>query len=99
MLANKFVDLENDTIVKHTAAGITTGSTLGNTYTTPAPTTTTNNNLTAAINLLVANQQALYQHIAPLSQHMAVMLLQVQHLLQARVFPVPNTTPFYVLPT
>jgi hypothetical protein len=98
MLANKFVDLDNNTIVEHTAAGVTVGSTLGNTYATPAPTVMTNNNLTLAINLLASNQQALYQHIAPLSQHMAAMLFHEQPSLQARVFPSPNTRPFYVLP-
>jgi hypothetical protein len=30
---------------------------------------------------------------------MAAMSFQMQPLLQARVFPVPNTTPFYVPPT
>ncbi len=93
MLANKFVDLDNDTIVKQTAAGVTAGSTLGNTYATPAPMAPTNNNLTLAINLLAANQQALYQHITPLSQQMAEMLFHVQPSLKARVFPSPNTTP------
>ncbi len=73
MLANEFNDSDNDTIVKHTAAGVTTGSTLGNTYATPAPATTMSNNLTLAINFLAENQLALYQHIAPLSQHMAAM--------------------------
>ena len=58
MLANEFVYLDDDTIVEHMAASVTTGSMLGNTYTMPAPITTMSNNLAAAINLLVANQQA-----------------------------------------
>ncbi len=97
MLANTFVDSDNNTIVKQTAAGITAGSTLGNTYTTPAPTAPINNNLTSVINFLAANQQVLYQHIAPLSQHMDGMLFQAQPSLQAQVFPLPTTMPYYVL--
>jgi hypothetical protein len=96
LLANKFVDSDNDTIVKQTAAEVTAGSILGNTYTTPALTApSTNNNLTLTINSLAVNQQALYQHIAPLSQQMAVMSFHAQPSLQARVFPLPNTTPYY----
>jgi hypothetical protein len=99
MLANKFVDSDDDTIIKHTAAGVTAGSSLGNMYATPALTMTMNNNLTPAINLLVANQQALYQHIAPLLQHMAAMSFHAQPLLQARMFPAPNTTHIISLPS
>ncbi len=98
MLANKFVDLDNDTFVEHTADGVTAGSMLGNKYATPAPMRMMTNGLTSAINLLAANQQALNQHITPLLQHMAVVSFHVQPLLQARVFPTPNTTPYYVPP-
>jgi hypothetical protein len=99
MLANKFIDSDDDTIVKHTAAGITAGSMLGNMYAKPAPMTTMNNNLMLVINSQAANQQALYQHIAPLLQHiMATMLFHAQPLLQVHVFPSPNTTLYYVPP-
>ena len=50
----------------------TTGSTLGSTYqasTVPAE-------LAAAIQTIATNQQALYQHVAPLSQQMAAMAFQ-----------------------
>jgi hypothetical protein len=57
--------------VTHTAAAATTGSTLGNTYQT-APASTPQE-LTTAINMIVANQQSLYQHIAPLLQQMAAL--------------------------
>ncbi len=99
MLANEFVNLEDDMIVKHTTAGVTTGSTLGNMYATAAPTTVTNNNLTEGINFLAANQQALYLHIDPPLQHMAAMLLQAQPSLQTGMFPAPSTMPLYLLPT
>ncbi len=56
-----------DTTVTQMAASATTGSTLGNTY----QATAIPPELTAAINRIVANQQSLYQHIAPLSQQMA----------------------------
>jgi hypothetical protein len=82
MLANEFVNSDNDTIVEHTAASITSWSMLGNMYATPAPTTPTNNDLTSAINFLAENQQALYQHIAPLSQQVAAMLFHEQPSLQ-----------------
>jgi hypothetical protein len=56
-------------------AAATTGSTLGSTYqTTPS---NVPHELAMAINTLAANQQLLFQHIALLTQHMAVMLLQV----------------------
>ena len=52
----------------------TTGSTLGLTY--QASTSTVPTELAAAIQTIAANQQALYQHVAPLSQHMAAMSFQ-----------------------
>jgi hypothetical protein len=61
------------------AVAATTGSTLGNTYqasVVPAE-------LTAAINMIVANQQSLYQHIAPLSQQMATLSFKEQPATQA----------------
>ena len=47
----------------------TTGSTLGQTYHAP----TVPDELAAAIRTIADNQQALYQHIAPLSQQMAAL--------------------------
>ena len=55
----------------------TTGSTLGATYqasTVHAPTVPTE--WAAAIQTIAANQQALYQHVAPLSQQMAALSFQ-----------------------
>ena len=71
---NAFVDNDDSSVdTAHTAAatvtGGTTGSTLGNTYqasTVPAE-------LAAAIQTLAANQQALMQHVAPLTQQMAAL--------------------------
>ncbi len=54
------------TMVTHMAAVATTGSTLGNTYQT-APASTPQEH-TTAIDMIVANQQLMYQHIAPLLQ-------------------------------
>ncbi len=51
-----------DTTVTQMAAAATTGSTLGNTY----QATAIPPELIAAINMIAANQQPLYQHIAPL---------------------------------
>jgi hypothetical protein len=72
-------DSSADTTVTHTATAATTGSTLGNTYqasVVPAE-------LTAAINTIAANQQSLYQHIAPLSQQMAALSFKAQLATQA----------------
>jgi hypothetical protein len=68
------LDVGNDTsnantMVTQTAAAITTGSTLGNTY----QATAIPPELTAAINTIAANQHSLYQHIALLSQQMAAL--------------------------
>ena len=51
------------------SAGSTTGSTLGSTY----QASTVPTELAAAIQTIAANQQALYQHVAPLSQQMAAL--------------------------
>jgi hypothetical protein len=98
MVANKFVDSYDDTIIKHMAVSVTAGNTLGTTYATPALTMTMNNNLPSAINLLAANQQASYQHITPLLQQMAAMSFHAQPSLQAQVFPLSNTMPYNVPP-
>ncbi len=50
----------------------TTGSTLGSTY----QASTVPTELAAAIQTIAANQQALYQHVAPLSQQMAALALR-----------------------
>ena len=60
------VDTANTTV---TVTAATTGSTLGSTYqasTVPAE-------LAAAIQTIAANQQALFQHVAPLTQQMAAL--------------------------
>jgi hypothetical protein len=61
-------------MVTQTAAAVTTGSTLGNTYqafVVPPE-------LTAAINTIAANQESLYHHIAPPLQQMAELSFQAQ---------------------
>jgi hypothetical protein len=83
--------------ITQTAAAATTGSTLANTYAMPAP-APTDHNLTTAINLLAANQQALYQHIALLLQHMAAMSFNMQPPMPRCTFPAPHMTPFHVPP-
>jgi hypothetical protein len=55
----------------------TTGSTLGSTgLTSTVQTSSVPKELAAAIQTIAANQQALYQHVAPLSQQMAAMAFQ-----------------------
>jgi hypothetical protein len=54
------------------AAAATTGSTLGTTYQALVFLA----ELATVINMIAANQQALYQHIAPLTQQMAAMSYQ-----------------------
>jgi hypothetical protein len=72
----------NDTtLITQMVAAATTSSTLGSTYQT-APSTVPHE-LTTAINTLAANQQLLFQHIAPLTQHMAAMLLHAKQPTQA----------------
>ena len=70
---NAFVgDDESSVNTVHTAAtvtGVTTGSTLGNTY----QASTVPTELAMAIQTLAANQQALLQHVAPLAQQMAAL--------------------------
>jgi hypothetical protein len=67
-----------DATVTQRVAAATTGSTLGNTYQATVPP-----ELMAAINTIAANQQSLYQHIAPLSQQMAALSFHVQPPMQA----------------
>ncbi len=69
-----------DTTLTQTAAAATTGSTLGNTY----QATVVPPELMAAINMIAANQQSLYQHIAPLSQQIAALSFQAKPPMQAR---------------
>jgi hypothetical protein len=78
---------DTNTMVTHTAAVVTTGSTLSNTY----QASVIPPELTAAINTIVANQQSLYNHIAPLLQQMAALSFQRQPPTQARqpVFQAP----------
>jgi hypothetical protein len=90
------LDLNNDTTVMQMAVAVTMGSMLGNAYTTPAPPSTMTNQLTLAMQLLALNQQVLYQHIAPMLQHMAAMNFHAQPLLQPHVFPAPHTTTFHM---
>ncbi len=76
-----------DRTVTQMAATVTMGITLGNTYQAfviPPE-------LTAAINTIMANQQSLYNHIAPLLQQMAALSSQAQPPTQARqpVFQAP----------
>jgi hypothetical protein len=68
-----------DTMVNQMAGAATNGSTLGNTY----QATAIPPELTASINRIVANQQSLYQYIAPLSQQMAALSFHVQPPMQA----------------
>jgi hypothetical protein len=69
------------TTIAQTAAAATTGSALDSTYqTTPS---TVPQELMTTTNMLAANQQLLFQHIAPLTQHMAAVLLQARQPMQA----------------
>jgi hypothetical protein len=81
-----------DTIATQVAAAAATaptvGSTLGSTY--QASTGGVTSELTTAIQTLAANQQALYQHVAPLTQQMAAMSYQPGTARQ-NVYPPPNT--------
>ncbi len=70
------------TTIMQTAAAATTGSTFGSTY--QATPSTVPHELTTVINTLAANQHLLFQHIAPLTQHMAAMLLQAWQPTQLR---------------
>jgi hypothetical protein len=73
-------DISNaDKTVMQTAAAATMESSLGNTY----QASVIPPELTAAINMIAANQQSLYQHIAPLSQQMAALSFQEQPPTQA----------------
>jgi hypothetical protein len=60
------------TVTQVVATATTTGSTLGATY----QASTVPSELATAIQTIAANQQALYQHIAPLTQQMAAMMYQ-----------------------
>jgi hypothetical protein len=55
-------DSDNDTTVTQMAAAATVGSTLGNTYATPAPLSTMTDRLATAMQSLPINQQAILQH-------------------------------------
>jgi hypothetical protein len=94
MLANGG-NLDNDTTTgTQTAALVTMGSMLGNTYATPAQEMAqvmTSPELVPVITSLAVNQQALLQHMAAMSFH-------AQPSLQACTFPAPDTTPFHVPP-
>jgi hypothetical protein len=65
--------------VTQTVTAATTGSTLSNTYQASFVPI----ELTVAINTIAANQQSLYQHIAPLSQQIAVLSFKAQPATQA----------------
>jgi hypothetical protein len=94
---NNTADKSTAVTITQTTAAATTGSTLANTYATPAP-APTYPQITSAINSLSANQQALYQHIAPLSQQMAAMSFNTQPPTPRCTFTAPHLTPFNVPP-
>jgi hypothetical protein len=75
------------TVTQVAATATTTGSTLGATY----QASTVPSELATAIQTIAANQQALYQHVAPLTQQMAAMTYQ--HGTQAHLFPYQTTPP------
>ncbi len=86
------LDSDDDTTMTQMATAATVGSTLGNTYDTPAPPSTMTDQLVLAMQLLAINQQAILQH-------MAVMMYQAkQPLLQPCRFPAPHATPFHMPP-
>jgi hypothetical protein len=98
ILANGGKDTNDDrTVITITqmATVATMGSTLANTHAMPAP-APTDHNITLAINYLAANQQALYQHIAPLLQQMAAMSFNMQPPMPRCMFTVPHLMPFNV---
>ncbi len=86
------LDSDDDTTVTQTAAAATVGSTLGNTYTTPAPPSTMTDQLASAMQSLAINQQEILQHKA------AMTYQANQPLLQPHRFSAPHTTPFHVPP-
>jgi hypothetical protein len=67
--------------ITQTLAAATTENRLGKTHSMPSAHT---HNLGTAINLIAANQQALYHHISPISQHIAVISFHAQQPCQAR---------------
>jgi hypothetical protein len=86
------LDSDNDTTMTQMAAAATVGSTLGNTYTTPAPPLTMTDQLVLAMQSFAINLQAILQH-------MAAMTYQAnQPSLQPCGFPAPHATPFHMPP-
>jgi hypothetical protein len=77
------VDTVATQVAAPTLTATTTGSTLGNTY----QASTVPTELAAAIQTIAANQQALYQHVAPLMQQMASMSYQQRQPTNATVGP------------
>ncbi len=86
------LDLDNDTTVMQTAVATTVGSTLGNTYATPAPPSIMTDQLTSAMQLLAINQQMMPQHMAAMAYHAN------QPSLQPHGFTAPHATPFHMPP-
>ena len=68
---------------------------MGNTY----QASTIGADLTTAIQTLAANQQALYQHVAPLSQQMAAMSFQQGTQTQQNLYSAPPLNNSFVVPT
>jgi hypothetical protein len=86
------LDSDDDTRVTQTAAAATVGSTLGNTYATPAPPSTMTDQLMLVMQLLTINQQAMLQQMAAMTYHAN------QPSLQLRGFPAPHAMPFHMPP-
>ncbi len=83
--------------ITQTAAAATTGSMLANTYATSAP-VPTDPQIALAMNSLAANQQALYEHLATLSQQMSAMSFNTKPPTPQCTFTAPHLTPFNVPP-
>jgi hypothetical protein len=86
------LDLDDNTTVTQTAVAATVGSTLGNSYATPAPPSTMTDQLTLAMQSLAINQQAMSQQMAMMAYHAN------QPLLQPCGFPAHHATSFHMPP-
>ena len=69
-------DSSVETTVTHTAAAAATAATMGSTLGSTYQASLVPAELTAAIKMIAANQQALYAQVAPLTQQMAAMSYQ-----------------------
>ena len=89
------VDTTATQVAAAAATAATAASTLGSTY----QASTIGADLATAIKTLAANQQALYQHVAPLTQQMAAMSYQPATQTRTTAFPAPPPNNNFGVPT